>query len=83
MGGGFGPAGASPFDGDNVVLIYIQGPRFFLTPRIPGPVAQFFTPILNDPSVCGLTIYCQAKLDNGPGTGLGSLTNSQDVVIGM
>jgi hypothetical protein len=68
-------------DNGNVVLIEIDSALQFVIGPLNGPVAQASQVIANDPSVCGLTIYSQAKLHNAARRPF-TLTNSQDLRIG-
>ena len=68
-------------DSGNVVLIEIDSALQFIIGPLNGPVASTSQVISNDPSLCGLTIYSQAKLHNAARRPF-TLTNSQDLRLG-
>ncbi len=77
---GFDRPGNRRLDSGFTLLVNVDSPTVLLIGPLAGPVAQAQTVVANDPSLCGLTIYTQAKLDNGPGAF--ALTNAQDLLLG-
>lgn len=69
-----------PLDSGTVALISPDSPVFFRIGPLPGPSINVSQVLVNDPNLCGRTIYCQAKLDNGPG--VFTVTNAIDAVVG-
>ncbi len=53
----------------------------FTTGRVAGPIAQASMVVGADASMCGMTVFCQARLDDGQGTQF-QMTNAQDLVVG-
>ncbi len=78
---GVGSALSRPLDSGDWLLINIDSTILFNSGLLSGPIAQTSAVIANDPSMCGITIYTQAKLVNGTPRPL-RLTNSQDLRIG-
>lgn len=70
-----------PLDASGTVLVNPDFPPLFVIGPLNGPTANASMVVANDPSMCGMVIYTQAKLDNGPGPF--QVTNSQDLVIGL
>jgi serine protease AprX len=67
-----------PLDSGTTALIAPESPIIFRVENVPGPVAMTQVTL---PSTCGMVIYSQVKLDNGPGQGV-IVTNALDLVIG-
>ena len=68
-----------PLDG-GLALIQIDSQLLLMLGPLPGPTAQTTAIVTSDPAMCGITIYTQAKLDNGPGSFI--VTNAQDLTVG-
>ncbi len=65
-------------DSGTTALINPDSPIVFKVGPIAGPNAMTQ---VNLPSTCGLVVFSQVKLDNGPGTGF-IVTNGLDLVVG-
>ena len=65
-----------------VVLINIDSNLFFTIGPIAGPNAQVQQIVTSDPSLCGTTIYSQAKLHNAAVRPF-VITNAVDLTIGI
>jgi hypothetical protein len=63
------------------LLIDVDSAPLFILADIPGPTAQITTTVTNDPSMCGLTVYTQAKIHNAARRPF-VVTNALDFVIG-
>jgi hypothetical protein len=70
-----------PLDSGGWVLIQIEAPILFSFLAVPGPIAQVSDVVSNDPAMCGITIYTQAKLHNVARRPI-VLTNAQDLTFG-
>ena len=64
-----------------IVLVEVDSTPFFTLGPLPGPNAQTSLVVTNDPAMCGLTIYTQAKLHNVAQRPF-VVTNAQDLLIG-
>jgi hypothetical protein len=67
-------------DNGYVALIMVDSGILLSVGPLAGPIATSQQIVTNDPSMCGITIYTQAKLHNGAGPF--ALTNAQDLRIG-
>ncbi|HED64184.1 MAG TPA: peptidase S8 [Planctomycetes bacterium] len=67
-------------DNGSVALVNPET-QMFVSGRIAGPTAVYQNTVANSMAMCGITIYCQALLDDGPGTSF-VLTNSVDLRVG-
>ena len=73
---------ARPLDSQDWVLINIDSPLLINAQNLPGgPNVVYQEVVAPDPSMCGMTIYTQAKLHNAARRPF-RLTNSQDLLIG-
>ncbi len=63
------------------LLIQVDSAPFFTLGPLAGPVAQTSVVVTNDASLCGLTVYTQAKLHNVAKRPI-VVTNAQDLLIG-
>lgn len=70
-----------PLDSGTVALLEPESPVYFRIGPLPGPNINVNQVLVSNPSLCGKTIYIQAKLDNGPGLAF-SVTNAIDAVVG-
>ncbi len=61
-------------------LIDVDSQILFLLGPLSGPIAQTTQVIANNPSMCGMYIYSQAKLHNTSGPFV--VTNAQDLLLG-
>jgi len=71
-----------PLDSGFFALIFVDSPLVFRIGPLNGPIAQTSQVVANDPSLCGLTIFSQAKLHNVANRPF-ALTNSQDLFVGL
>ena len=79
---GFAGPAMRPLDNGFTLLVSPDSGLLFKLGPIPGPIAQTTLIVGTDPSMCGITVYTQAKVSDGPGLGF-QLTNAQDLRIGL
>ncbi len=72
-----------PLDSGHTALISPDTTRIFQVGPVAavGGVAEVTQVLVTDPSLCGLTVFSQVRLDNGPGMGF-VVTNALDMKIG-
>jgi hypothetical protein len=70
-----------PLDSGTVVMIATDSPTFFkIGPLAGGGLINVNQVLVNDPNLCGKTIYVQARLN--PTVGAATVTNGFDCVVG-
>ncbi len=78
---GVGTAVTRPLDNGYFALINVDSQILLSIGPLAGPIATTSQVVTNDPGMCGVTIYTQAKLFNSGG-GAFAVTNAQDLRIG-
>ena len=78
---GVGNMSTRALDTGDWLLINIDSPILFMTGPLSGPTATTTEVVSNDPAMCGVRIYTQAKLHDVASRPF-RLTNSQDLLLG-